>query len=242
MGHALNRVLAGALTSTPLTARLLPPLRRWRRERLAARLYARYRDVTMTPPAVFADNLALCAEYGKQPGLVVECGVWRGGMSAAIAEVLGPAHVYYLFDSFEGLPPADLEKDGQRAVAYQADPTAWDYFDNCRAEIAFAEDAMRRSGVPAVRFVKGWYRDTLCGFIPPEPIVVLRLDADWYESTRQCLQVLFPHVARGGLMLIDDYYSWDGCTRAVHEYLAQRDAQERIRQSPAGVAYLVKGT
>jgi hypothetical protein len=101
---------------------------------------------------------------------------------------------------------------------------------------------MRRAAVPNVRFVKGWYQDTLSGFVPPAPIVVLRLDADWYESTRQCLQALYPHVARGGLILIDDYYSWDGCARAVHEYLAQRDAQERIRRSPAGVAYLVKAT
>jgi O-methyltransferase len=242
MGGAVNRVLHAALTSTSLTARLLPPLRRWRQQQRAARLYARYREFTMVSPPEFADTLALCAEYGWQPGLVVECGVWRGGMIAAMAEVLGPAHAYYLFDSFEGLPPADVIKDGPRAVAYQANPTGARYFDNCRAEMGFAEAAMRLAAVPTVRFVKGWYRDTLLGFVPPARIAVLRLDADWYESTRQCLQTLYPHVARGGLILIDDYYAWDGCARAVHEYLAQRDAQERIRESPAGVAYLVKAT
>jgi hypothetical protein len=94
MGYALNRVLGGAPTSTPLTARLLAPLRRWHQQQRAARLYARYRDFTMIPPPVFADNLALCAKYGGQPELVVECGVWRGGMSAPMAEVLGPGHVY----------------------------------------------------------------------------------------------------------------------------------------------------
>jgi O-methyltransferase len=78
--------------------------------------------------------------------------------------------------------------------------------------------------------------------VPPGPIAILRLDADWYESTLQCLQALYPHVARGGLILVDDYYWWDGCALAVHEYFAQRDELERIRQSPAGVAYLVKGT
>lgn len=242
MGYALNRAVGAALTSTPLTAHLVHPLRRWRRQQRAARLYTRYRDFTMVPPLLFADNLALCAEYGGHSGLVVECGVWRGGMSAAMAEVLGPGRVYYLFDSFEGLPPADPEKDGQRAVTYQADRTCPGYLDNCRAEIGFAEAAMRRAAVPTVRFVKGWYRDTLPGFVPPAPIAVLRLDADWYESTRQCLQALYPHVARGGLILIDDYYWWDGCARAVHEYLAQRHEQERIRQSSAGVAYIVKGS
>ena len=242
MRRVLNRVVRAALTSNQFTARLVPPLRRWRRQQRAARLYARYRDFTMVPPLLFADNLALCAEYGGQSGLVVECGVWRGGMSAAMAELLGPGRVYYLFDSFEGLPPADPKKDGQRAVTYQADRTGPGYFDNCRAEIHFAEAAMRRAAVPNVRFVKGWYRDTLPGFVPPAPIAILRLDADWYESTLQCLQALYPHVARGGLILIDDYYWWDGCALAVHEYLAQRDELERIRQSPAGVAYLVKGT
>ena len=195
----------------------------------------------MVPSAAFADNLALCAEYGRQAGPVVECGVWRGGMSAAMAEVLGPAHIYYLFDSFEGLPPADPDKDGKRAVAYQANPGAADYFDNCRADMSFAEEAMNRTAVPAVRFIKGWYQDTLPGFVPPAPIAVLRLDADWYESTRLCLETLYPHVSCGGLILIDDYYQWDGCARAVHEYLAHFAQRERIRESPAGVAYLIKG-
>lgn len=99
----------------------------------------------MVPPPLFADNLALCAEYGVQPGLVVECGIWRGGMTAAMAELLGPNRVYYLFDSFEGLPPADPEKDGQRGVTYQADRTGPGYLDNCRAEMRFAEAAMRRA-------------------------------------------------------------------------------------------------
>src|SRR5690242_11563791 len=112
MGYALNRVAGTILSSTALTARLVPRLRRWRRRDEAARLYARYREFTMVPPAAFADNLALCAEYARQAGPVIECGVWRGGMSAAMAELLGPGHTYYLFDSFEGLPPADPDKDG----------------------------------------------------------------------------------------------------------------------------------
>jgi hypothetical protein len=79
-------------------------------------------------------------------------------MSAAMAEVLGPRHIYYLFDSCEGLPPGDPVKDGPRAVAYQANPGAPDYFENCRVDTTFLEEAMRRTAVPDVRFIKGWYR------------------------------------------------------------------------------------
>lgn len=98
---------------------------------------------------------------------------------------------------------------------------------------------MARAGVRTPTLVRGWFRDTLPGFMPAEPIRVLRLDADWYESTRDCLAALYPRVAPGGLILLDDYYTWDGCTRAVHEYVA---GQDRIRQSPHGVAYILKGS
>jgi O-methyltransferase len=197
----------------------------------------------MIPWWAWYDNLALCDQHARRPGCLVECGVWRGGMSAAMAELLGPGRRSYLFDSFEGLPPADPEKDGQRAIAYQADPGGAFYHDNCRAEQAFASQAMALAGVPDANLVAGWFKDTLPGFMPPEPIRVLRLDGDWYDSTRICLEALYPHVAPGGLILIDDYFAWDGCARAVHEYLAeQKGHQERVRQTRRGVAYIIKGT
>jgi hypothetical protein len=140
-------------------------------------------------------------------------------MSAAMAEILGPGRQSYLFDSFEGLPPADLATDGPRALAYQADPTGAHYHNNCRAERAEAEAAMRLAGVPTPHLLQGWFNVTLPDFVPLEPIRVLRLDGDWYASTKTCLEALYSHVGPGGLILIDDYFAWDGCARAVHEYL-----------------------
>ena len=67
----------------------------------------------------YVNNLELCFEYKRIPGCVVECGVWRGGMSAGMAEVLGVERNYFLFDSFEGLPPAREDLDGTAAVAWQ---------------------------------------------------------------------------------------------------------------------------
>jgi O-methyltransferase len=227
---ALNRFLGQVLRSNALTAPVVPRIR-------AARLYARYRDYTMVPRPRFLDNLWIAGRC-TVPGAVVECGVWRGGMSAALAELLGPERHYYLLDSFEGLPPADAEKDGVRAVAYQADPMGTSYHDNCRAEAAWAERAMTRAGVPRYTLVKGWFADTLPAF-DPGPIALLRLDSDWYQPTLECLEALHPLVVPGGLILIDDYDTWDGCTRAVHDYLSRHSLAERIRQTPRGVTYIV---
>src|SRR5687767_9345590 len=103
-------------------------------------------------------------------------------MSAGLAEVLGPAREYFLFDSFEGLPPA-AAKDGPAAAAWQAGKDTPNYHDNCRAEQSFAEEAMRLAGATRCHFIRGWFNESLPGFTPPSKIAVLRLDADWYDST-----------------------------------------------------------
>ena len=93
-----------------------------------------------------------------------------------------------------------------------------------------------------VTLVPGWFSETLPGFAPPEGIAVLRLDADWYESTKQCLDALYAQVVPGGVILIDDYYTWEGCTKAVHDYLSEAKLSDRIRQSRiGGVCYIVRG-
>ena len=194
----------------------------------------------MVPASQYVDTLMLAAEYAL-PGTIVECGVWRGGMIAGIAETVGPQRPYYLCDSFEGLPPARTE-DGPAAKAYQSNPADPDYFDNCRSEQGWAERAMKLAKAHDVTILKGWFNDTIPTLRPATPIALLRLDADWYESTRVCLQHLYPLVLPGGLILIDDYYTWDGCTKAVNEYLATLPEPERIRSTPSGVAYILRGS
>jgi O-methyltransferase len=200
--------------------------------------YVRYRNYTMIRRRNFAINLDLCVRLAPKSGCIVECGVWRGGMSAAIADTL-PGRVHFLFDSFEGLPPAKEEVDGADAIAYQRDKNHPAYHDNCRAERSFAERAMSLSAAKEYHLVQGWFADTLRDFIPPTPIAVLRLDGDWYDSTMQCLDVLYQHVAPGGLVLIDDYYSWEGCARAIHDYLSKTKSPVRIKQR-GWVAYFSK--
>jgi O-methyltransferase len=200
-------------------------------------IFRKYEEFTMVPERKGIANLLLCLERAPSSGCIVECGVWRGGMSAAMADVL-PGRAHFLFDSFEGLPPAD-EIDGKAALDWQRDKNSPSYFDNCRAEGSYAEKAMRMSAAKEFKLVQGWFNQTLPGLVLPEPIAVLRLDADWYESTMDCLNTLYPQVLPGGIIIIDDYYTWDGCSRAVHDYLSQHKTADRIYQF-RGVPYLIK--
>src|SRR5262245_20621762 len=167
------------------------------------------------------------------PGHLVECGVWRGGAAFLMAEVLRHAGVrdrsVWLFDSFEGLPPPQ-EIDGAKALAYpqnRADP--W-YHDNCRASLEDVRGNAASLGLTSyLELVKGWFDQSL----PANrdrigPIALLRIDGDWYASVRGCLENLYDQVVEGGLVVLDDYFAWDGCSIAVHEFLGSRRLAHRI--------------
>jgi len=202
------------------------------------RAYSLLKDYTMVREGTFQDNLALAEEVKHVAGCVIECGVWRGGMIAGLATVMGKDRNYFLFDSFRGLPPAK-SIDGQAALNYQADKESPTYYDNCTASSGFARSAMEIVGVRKYAIVPGWFADTIPAAHIREPIAILRLDADWYDSTAICLNSLFDRVAMDGLIIVDDYYAWDGCARAVHDFLSRRQATERIRQRGT-VCYLIK--
>src|ERR1039457_3011063 len=95
-------------------------------EEIGRHIYAKYRDYTMIPETTYIRNLRIAECVRRLKGPIVESGVWRGGMIAGIAELLGPDRQYVLFDSFEGLPPAK-EIDGAHALAWQADPSSSTY-------------------------------------------------------------------------------------------------------------------
>src|SRR5258706_3293564 len=94
-----------------------------------ARIHSRFQNYSMIPWASYVRNLSLVHQFAPVEGCVVECGVWRGGMSAGIANILGSHREYHLFDSFEGLPAAK-EIDGKAAVEWQADKTGKGYYNN----------------------------------------------------------------------------------------------------------------
>ncbi len=195
--------------------------------RFYTKLYESLMSFTMVPESWFYANLELAERVKNIPGCVVECGVWRGGMIAGISAVLGSERDYYLFDSFEGLPPAK-PIDGEGALKWQNNKTAENYFDNCNAPEQFAEKAMKIAGAKSFHLIKGWFNESLPDFKPNQQIALLRLDGDWYDSTMSCLQFLFKNVAPNGLIIIDDYHTWDGCSRATHDFLSANSSLERI--------------
>jgi O-methyltransferase len=208
------------------------------RERAFGQLFSKYRERTMLTREGYLANLELASTV-KASGCVVECGVWKGGTSAGMAEVLGPDREYFLFDSFQGhIDPQPI--DGPAAFAWKADKHGPWYFDNAVVGPEVADGAMRESGAKSYHLVKGWFEDTLANFTPPTQIAVLRIDCDWYAPTMTCLRALFPHLAEDGILIADGYADWDGYARAIHEYLVSHDITARIRQHRQ-LHYVVKG-
>jgi O-methyltransferase len=162
----------------------------------------------------------------KIPGDVVECGVWRGGSMHAVAKTLLELDVtdrdLYLFDTFEGMPPPtpeDLRQDGQRAEDMLARTTK----DNpvwAVAGLDDVQDGMSKVGYPLERihYVPGMVEDTTPGQAPDQ-ISILRLDTDWYASTKHELEHLYSRLSPGGVLLLDDYGWWQGSRKAVDEFL-----------------------
>ncbi|QDT15546.1 TylF/MycF/NovP-related O-methyltransferase [Alienimonas californiensis] len=199
-----------------------------------ADVIAAVRDYTMTSPARVA---ALCdaVEYVQNhnlPGDFVECGVWRGGSVMAMLHVLKRrgelGRDVHLFDTFEGMSaPTDLDRDPDGHTAAElleeekADKAASANWAYCSQEDV--ERNVASVGYPAERlhFVRGKVEDTLPDAVP-ETISLLRLDTDWYESTKHELEHLFPRLVPGGVLILDDYGHWEGARRAVDEYLRDR--------------------
>ena len=102
-----------------------------------------------------------------------------------------------------------------------------------------ASEAMKLSGAKRVTIIKGWFSETLSSY-DGGPIAILRLDGDFYASVMDSLVNLWPHVVTGGLIILDDYYTWGGCTRAVHDFLSQNELNEPIQQFHETYAFIIK--
>lgn len=163
-------------------------------------------------------------------GDIVECGVWRGGSMMAIARTLAQAgettRALHLFDTFEGMTeptPRDVSLLGHSASQLMRterrsdESSVW-----CLASLEEVRCNMASTGYPAelIRYVQGRVEDTIPAHAP-RAIALLRLDTDWYESTRHELEHLFPRLVRGGVLILDDYGHWKGAKEAVDEYFAK---------------------
>lgn len=167
----------------------------------------------------------------RVPGAFVECGVWRGGstMAALLAlmQFADTGRDIFLYDTFEGMAPPtfrDRAVSGQTAAellaasSRSAEDSVW-----CYASLDDVRSNVLGTGYPheLVHFITGKVEVTIPHTVP-ESIALLRLDTDWYESTKHELEHLYPRLTAGGVLIVDDYGHWQGAREAVDEYFAQR--------------------
>ena len=166
------------------------------------------------------------------PGDFVECGVWRGGSVMAMAHQLSRMGVtnrqIWLYDTFAGMTqPTELDVEAVTETAAAQMLASTEVADGnnvwCVAGRSDVEANVRSTHYPNENFifVEGDVAQTLYESAP-KSIAVLRLDTDWYESTRIGLEVLYPRLAVGGVCILDDYGHWQGARQAVDEYFAAR--------------------
>jgi O-methyltransferase len=181
------------------------------------------------------DNLQACVETvlrDKVPGDLIETGVWRGGAVMLMKAILKANGVtdrtVWIADSFAGLPKPDSASDGT------------DYSQNKFLAVSRkrVQANFERFGLmdDKVRFLEGWFSDTLPG-APIGQLAILRLDGDLYSSTMDALVSLYPKVSKGGFVIVDDYFGWPGCKRAIHEYLLARGESPAIQAIDEDGAY-----
>ncbi|WP_051296313.1 TylF/MycF/NovP-related O-methyltransferase [Eisenibacter elegans] len=167
-------------------------------------------------------------EKAQIPGAMLECGVWKGGSMMAIAYALlhqGALRPLYLCDTFCGMPSplADEHRyDGIAATTLYQEGLQKEQGRWLAASLTEVQANLAQTAYPST--LLHWVEGDILQTLPtqaPEQLALLRLDTDWYSSTKHALETLYPRLASGGVLIIDDYGHWQGCRRAVDEYFAQ---------------------
>jgi O-methyltransferase len=178
------------------------------------------------------ENLQYCVTEvirKNVPGDFIETGVWRGGASIfmrALLKVYGDqTRLVWVADSFEGLP----KPDGR----YQQDggDRHWKLSHTLAVSVEQVQANFARYGLldNQVRFLAGWFKDTL-PTAPINQLAVLRLDGDMYSSTMDALQSLYHRLSLGGYVIIDDYGAVPNCKQAVDDFRADHKITEQLHQ------------
>lgn len=204
------------------------------------------------------DQVVFCENKGIE-GALVECGVWKGGsvalMAAASMRHSREPRQIHLFDSFQEICEPDAKFDGQRAIK---ETSRWSngaegrlvplkgIYDAFGGPGTLEGNRMlleRVIGYPSecLHYHVGWFQDSIpldAGKIGP--IAILRLDGDWYESTKVCLDHLYDSVVKGGFVIVDDYGAYEGCRKAVDEFCGARGIQVYLHPIDAVCRYFIK--
>jgi hypothetical protein len=202
-----------------------------------------------------------CEKHGI-PGSFVECGVWKGGAVGLMA-LANLNHGKYrrnihLFDAFDDICEPDPRIDGQKALSEvkrlvgsnreitgELKPirgiyNAFGGFGRLEENKKLLEEVIGYSP-EHLHYNKGWFQDTLPQVSSKMgDIAILRLDGDWYASTKVCLEYLYDSVVRGGFVIVDDYGHYEGCRKAVDEFIGQRELTVFLSQVDYTCVYWIK--
>jgi O-methyltransferase len=187
-------------------------------------------------------NVRRCTQSVIDEGVegdLIEAGCWRGGASILMrgtVKINGETgRTVWAADSFQGVPPPD--ENAYPADAGDLNHTA----DQLAVPLEVVKDNFDRYGLldDGVRFLEGWFKDTL-PTVRDRTWAVVRLDGDLYESTMDGLENLYPGLADGGYLIIDDY-GWDNCRQAVEDFRERHGIREPIERIDWVGAYWRKG-
>lgn len=173
-------------------------------------------------------------------GDYIECGVWKGGSVGFAAYSLMSRNnfrVIHLLDSFEGICQPNGNIDGEKAIndagglqnaqgKLEAINGVYDSLGGLSSDLEVFNFLTDVISYPKeqIKIHKGWFQNTLPIISPSiDTISILRLDGDWYESTKICLDFLYPKVSKGGVIIVDDYNAYDGCKKAVSDFLKENN-------------------
>ena len=185
---------------------------------------------TITNPIRMQALYSTVLKVDELEGDIVETGVFKGGSSMLMAMTLKSIGIkdkkIYMYDTFEGVPipgEYDIKKGGMSGIEAWHKKDKW----NC-ASIEEVRNNIKKTNYPLDKFIliKGMVEDTIPKNIP-EKICLLRLDTDFYKSTKHTLKHLYPRLVKGGYLVIDDYGSWDGCKKAVNEYFKENGLNKK---------------
>lgn len=173
-------------------------------------------------------------------GAFVECGTWRGGniiVAKKFYDSVKDFRQIYGYDTFTGMEPPN-EQDGKKAIEKYKTKKNWclsqydEVVENfCKFDIDPKEITLIQGKVEKTLLIE----ENL-----PEKIAVLRLDTDFYSSTKIELEVLYPRLVTGGYLIVDDYGHWEGSRKAVNEYFTENFVKENFTVCDADCIYMEK--
>lgn len=207
---------------------------------------------------------AVYCEKNNIKGSFVECGVWKGGAVGAMAlanlKYGDSRRDLHLFDSFDDICLPNAEIDGKKAVDDVLNHSSVKQVSKLNGQLSPVEgfyDFLGGHGTVEdcsnllinnikypnehIHFHIGWFQDTLPKSADKiDQIAILRLDGDWYDSIKICLDFLYDKVVESGIIIIDDYGYYEGCTKAVDDFLKERNIKTFLSYSSVGCRYFVK--